>query len=141
MFWKIGFLSLWDMNRAIKLLSQKKKDNAIITIECANAYSFESLGEKQIMVYNIILEHYRGGGDRQPLCMIIQGTGGTRKSYLIGSIKHSMEFDYRPNKIPLLLLAPTVVSTFNISATIIHSALHIPVQEMTGVQGSCLITL
>ena len=63
MFWKIGFLSLWDMNRAIKLLSQKKKDNAIITTELANAYCFESLGEKQRMTFNTILQHYRGGGD------------------------------------------------------------------------------
>jgi hypothetical protein len=90
--------------------------NAIVTTECLNNYSFESLGEKQKITYNKILEHYRGGGHKEPLCMIIQGTTGTRKSYLIGAIKHALEIESLPHKSPLLLLAPTSVATFNISA-------------------------
>ena len=73
--------------------------------------------------------------------MIIQGTAGTGKSYLIGAIKHAMETDSLPNKSPLLLLAPTGVAAFNISASTIHSALKIPVRDMIELQGSRLISL
>jgi hypothetical protein len=87
------------------------------------------------------VHYWVGGGHREPLRMIIQGTVGTGKSYLIGAIKHAMEIDSLPNKSPLLLLAPIGVATFNISASTIHSALCIPVRDMNDLQGSCLISL
>lgn len=73
--------------------------------------------------------------------MIIQGTAGTRKSYLIGCIKHAMEIGSIPNNNPLLLLAPTGVAAFNISGSTIHSTLHIPIRDMIDLQGPRLITL
>ena len=73
--------------------------------------------------------------------MIIQGTAGTGKSYLIGAIKNTLDSVSLPGKSPLLLLAPTGVAAFNISATTIHSALHISIKEITHLQGPQLITL
>jgi hypothetical protein len=96
---------------------------------------------KKIIIYNTILEHYRGGGRREPLCLIIQGTIGTGKFYLIVDIKYAMEIDSLPNKGPSLLLAPTCVVAFNISKSTIHSTLCIPLMDMNYLQGSRLIAL
>ena len=73
--------------------------------------------------------------------MIIQGTVGTRNSYLIGAIKNTLDSLSLRRKSPLLLLATTGVAAFNISATTIHSGLHISIKEITHLQGPQLITL
>ncbi|XP_059068765.1 uncharacterized protein LOC131859208 [Cryptomeria japonica] len=49
--------------------------------------------------------------------MIIQGTKGTGKSYLIGAISQALENAEISSPSPLLLLAPTGVATFNIGAS------------------------
>ena len=105
---------------------QKLKN--ISTNQHAKSYSIDSLGDKQRITYSVILEHYRTGFD--PLRMIIQGTAGTGKSYLIGAIKNTLENLSHPGKSPLLLLAPTGVAAFNISVRTIHFALHIPIKEI-----------
>ena len=59
------------------------------------SYSIESLGVKQRKAYDVILDHYRTGVD--PLCMIIEGTAGTGKSYLIAYailIPYNFTFPY-----------------------------------------------
>ena len=111
----------------------------ISTNQHSKSYSIDSLGDKQRIAYNVILEHYRTRVD--PLRMIIQGTAGTGKSYLIGSIKNTLENILHPGKSPLLLLAPTGVAAFNISATIVHSALHIPIKDVNPLRGPSLINL
>ena len=139
--WSSDYINEDTSNRAVNFISQKRQIDATITTDRVNNYSYESLGEKQRKAYNTILEHYRGRHHKEPLHMIIQGTAGTGKSYLIGAIKHAMETDSLPNKSPLLLLAPTGVAAFNISASTIHSALKIPVRDMIELQGSRLISL
>lgn len=67
----------------------------------------------------------------EPLCTIIQGTTISRKSYLIGAIKMALKIESFLEKSPLLLLGPTSVATFNISASIVHFALHIAIKNMT----------
>lgn len=64
--------------------------------------------------------------------MIIQGTTGTGKSYLIGCIKQAFQHTMNP---PLLLLAPTVVPPFNIQASTIHAALLIPINQFRSLEG------
>ena len=73
--------------------------------------------------------------------MVIKGTTGIEKSYLIGDIKNAHEIEFLLGKIPLLLLAPMGVATFNISATTVHFAFHILFKEITHLQGSHLINL
>jgi len=128
-------------NHAMNFLSQKRQDNAIVTTKREITYSFEGLGEKQRISYNTILEHYRGGGCIESFRMIIQGTVDTGMSYLIVAIKYAMEIDSLPNKSSLLLLAPTGVATFNISASTKSSTFCILVRDMNYLQGLCLITL
>ena len=66
---------------------------------------------------------------------------GTGKSYLIGAIKNTLANLSHPGKSPLLLLAPPGVAAFNISATTLHSVLHIPIKEINPLQGPSLINL
>ena len=73
--------------------------------------------------------------------MIIQGTAGTEKSYLIGAIKNTLENLSHPGKSPLLLLAPTWVEGFNISATTVHYVLHISIKYVNPLRGPSLINL
>ena len=99
-----------------------------VTNQQPKSYSIESLRVKQRKAYDVILDNYRTWVD--PLRMIIQGTAGTGKSYLIGAIKNALENSSHPRKIPFLRLAPIGVADFNISATTIHSTHHIPIKEI-----------
>ena len=60
---------------------------------------------------------------------------------MIGAIKNTLENLSHPGKIPLLLLAPTGMTAFNISATTVHSALHIPIKEINPLWGPNLINV
>ena len=72
------------------------------------------------MEMEIILQHSKQQGTKEPLRIIIQGTVGTGKSYLINTIKKALYSQAVASHNPLLLLAPTEVVAFNIHATTIH---------------------
>ena len=72
------------------------------------------------MALDIILQHSKQQGTKEPLRMIIQGTTGTGKSYLINTIKKALYSQAVVGQNRLLLLAPTGVVAFNIHATTIH---------------------
>ena len=123
----------------IHFISEMQKLKNISTNQHAKSYLVDSLGDNKRIAYNAILENYRTGVD--PLRMIIQGTVGTGKMYLIGAIKVTLENLSHLGKSPLLLLAPTWVATFNVSATTVHSTLHIPIKENNHLQRLSLINL
>ena len=72
--------------------------------------------------------------------MIIQGTAGKGKSYLISTIKKALSSQGTYGHRPLLLLAPTGVVAFNIHATTIHATLPIPRKDMNPLHGQTLST-
>ena len=80
------------------------------------------------------MSHYHTCQDASPLRMIIQGTVGMGKSYLIGAINQALQNESFPQFSPLLL-APTGVAAFNIGASTIHSKLRIPIKDFTQLQG------
>ena len=89
------------------------------------ASSVESLNEQQRLAYDIVTNHNqtRLSGDQvKPLHMIICGTAGTGKSYLIASIKQSLGSS-------CILTGTTGMAAFNINGSTIHSALQLPVQN------------
>ena len=99
--------------------------------QCIN---FTTLSHKQQKAVDIILKHYHSNEVENPLFMIIQGTMGIGKSYLIGAINQSLQMASMTNPSPLLLLAPTGVATFNIGASTIHSKLWIPITYFSQLQ-------
>ncbi|XP_057815498.2 uncharacterized protein LOC131029117 [Cryptomeria japonica] len=73
--------------------------------------------------------------------MIVQGTAGTGKSFLIDCIRRELNISPPMTENPLLVLAPTGVAAFNIQATTIHAGLRIPIREMHPLTGQSLMTL
>ena len=137
--WNTAFVNEETSSRAIHFISNMRKLKTISTNQHAKSYSIDSLGDKQRIAYNVILEHYRTSVD--PQRMIIQGTAGTQKSYLIGSIQNTLENLSHPGKSALILLAPTGVAAFNISTRTVHYALYIPIKEINPLRGSSLINI
>ena len=60
--------------------------------------------------------------------MIVMGTAGTEKTYLIKAIRSKLqEMVGIGSKSPIVVFAPTGVAAFNIDGTTIHSRLSIPI--------------
>ncbi len=100
-----------------------ENDNDITDIE------YQNLNEKQKRIFKRIEKHYNDTILRhriEPLRIIVMGTAGTRKSYLIKAIRgrlHTMAG--KEGKSPVLVIAPTGVAAFNINGAMIHSTLSV----------------
>ena len=77
------------------------------------------------------MTHYNRGKNVTPLYMIVQGTVGTGKSYLIGTINKYLNQLALPHHCPLFLLASIGVAAYNIGGSTIHSKLKIPVNDFS----------
>ena len=73
---------------------------------------------KQLEAYNIVLRHVQAESP-PPLHMIVSGTAGTGKSYLIHCLKLLLDDKVR-------VAAPTGVAAFNIDGQTLHSLLSLP---------------
>ena len=78
----------------------------------------ELLCGKQLHVYSTICDHFQSTNS-SPLRMIISGTAGTGKSYLI----HCLRLLLQEN---VCVAAPTGVAAFNIAGHTLHSLLGLP---------------
>ncbi|GBC15565.1 ATP-dependent DNA helicase PIF1 [Rhizophagus irregularis DAOM 181602=DAOM 197198] len=96
-----------------------------------------TLNEKQKIIFERVESHYQAlilnPGNVDALNVIVMGTAGTGKSYLINMIRSRLQEIARNNNItehsPVLVLAPTGVAAFNIRGITIHSALSIPISN------------
>lgn len=78
----------------------------------------QNLQGKQLQAYNIVLQHVEGDA-LSPLRMIVSGTAGTGKSYLIYCLRLLLADKVR-------VAAPTGVAAFNIDGHTLHSLLALP---------------
>jgi len=91
------------------------------------------LNEKQKRIFKRIEKYYNDTILRhrvEPLRIIVMGTAGTGKSYLIKAIRgrlHTMAG--KEGKSPVLVIAPTGVAAFNINRVTIHSTLSVPIMN------------
>ena len=81
----------------------------------------DSLQGKQVQVYTTVQQHYRSINPL-PLRMIISGTAGTGKSYLIHCLRLLFQHQLR-------VTAPTGVAAFNIDGHTLHSLLSLPARS------------
>lgn len=94
--------------------------------ESAGQHSFttsadpQHLQGKQLQAYNIVREHAEADHP-PPLRLIVSGTAGTGKSYLIHCLR--LLLDHR-----VCVAAPTGVAAFNIEGHTLHSLLSLPVK-------------
>ena len=73
---------------------------------------------KQLQVYTTVCEHFEADNP-PPLRMIISGTAGTGKSYLIHCLRILLQDQ-------LCIAAPTGVAAFNVDGHTFHSLLSLP---------------
>ena len=86
---------------------------------------------KQLQAYTIVQQHIEAEAP-PPLRMIVSGTAGTRKTYLIHCIRLLLGDRVR-------VAVPTGVAAFNIDGHTLHSLLHLPTKgEYKDLQGKCL---
>ena len=91
----------------------------------------DSLQGKQLQVYNTVKSHYESN-ITQPLLMIVSGTAGTGKSYLIHCLRLLL-------KDKLCVTAPTGVAAFNIQGHTLHSLFSLPTKgEFKELEGNRL---
>ncbi|XP_059074931.1 uncharacterized protein LOC131075850 [Cryptomeria japonica] len=123
---------------AINFISNMKEHGCLIYDDIPQCINYTTLSDKQQKAVNIIMTHYYSNREGMHLFMIIQGTTGTGKSYLIGAINQSFQNATMPCHSLLLLLAPTGVVAFNIGASIVHSKLKIPIRDFSELEGTRL---
>ena len=80
----------------------------------------QHLQGKQLQAYTIVREHAEADSP-PPLRMIVSGTAGTGKSYLIHCLRLLLSSRVR-------VAAPTGVAAFNIEGHTLHSLLSLPVK-------------
>ena len=86
---------------------------------------------KQLATYNLIRQHMEST-DSAPLCMIVSGTAGTGKSYLIHCLRLLLRDKVR-------VVAPTGVAAFNVDGHTLHSLLSVPAKgEFKNLEGEHL---
>ena len=73
---------------------------------------------KQLQTYQLVQQHM-GDNDSSPLHMIVSGTAGTGKSYLIHCLRLLLQNRVR-------VAAPTGVAAFNVDGYILHSLFSLP---------------
>ena len=96
----------------------------------------EQLQGKQLHAYNIVRDHFEDkAAGKQPLRMIVSGTAGTGKSYLIQCLKVLLG-DH------LYVIAPTGPAAYNVNGCTLHSLLGLPVRgDFKELQGNRLQTM
>jgi ATP-dependent DNA helicase PIF1 len=108
-----------------------------------------TLNEEQKLAYDIVTKHHQticchttnpieneAATNPEQLLMIIYGTAGTGKSYLIDAIASQLKHD-------CCITATTGIAAFNINGVTIHSLLQLPIrnQGAKDLEGSALIRL
>ena len=114
--WTTNSLCYPNIEEASSFITRQRKEaTAHVFSTSANP---ENLQGKQLQVYNTVKSHYEGNCT-EPLHMIISGTAGTGKSYLIHCLRLLL-------KDQLYVAAPTGVAAFNVQGYTLDSLLHLP---------------
>src|SRR6266498_5518763 len=107
---------LADAHNFLQQATEYKGNNEIEN-SSIDIVDYDSLNKKQEIIFKRIKSHYYStftNPQAEPLRIIIMGTAGTGKSYLIKAIRNMLhEMAGNKTKAPLLVLAPTGVAAFN----------------------------
>ena len=91
----------------------------------------QNLNQKQKTVHQRIVKHYQdiiSGNQPEPLRIIVMGTAGTGKSYLIRTIRKQLNMMAgNDTNTPIRVIAPTGVAAYNINGATVHSTLSLPI--------------
>ena len=124
-------------------LKKKEHPGLLYQMESTAVINISALNNEQRLAYDIVHKHYTHSLNEDTatvipnaLHMIIYGTAGTGKSYLIHAISSLL-------KESCFLTATTGIAAFNIHGMTIHSLLQLPIRQLrnTELKGSSLIRL
>eukprot|EP01018_Ginkgo_biloba_P020723 Gb_33222 [translate_table: standard] len=107
----------------VDMLDEMRRANNL-SVDVSIPPNVLTLGNRQCLAFEIIMQHYASCSLSEPLKLIIQVTTGTGKSYLIRTIKDAVEHAAYLAKSTLLLLAPTGVEE-------LHHVTYVMIDEMS----------
>ena len=113
--WLAQARSYSNIEEAASFISQEKQRTPFTTTATP-----DNLQGRQHDVYDTVKAHFESGDD-DPLHIIVNGTAGTGKSYLINCLRLLLGTS-------LKVAAPTGVAAFIIDGRTLHSLLHLPVR-------------
>ena len=114
--WTLASQSYPNLEEAPSFISQQR--------QAAPEHVFTTFADplnlqgKQLQVYTTVQQHYHAANP-PPLRMIVSGTAGTGKSYLIHCLQLLLQQQLR-------VAAPTGVAAFNVDGHTLHSLLSLP---------------
>jgi ATP-dependent DNA helicase PIF1 len=108
----------YDLRDVEKFVSNCKTD--AFEDEICTEVNYSDLNTEQMSAFAKLKNHFDGKSGQEALLMIIQGTAGTGKSFVIHCFQKLLGN-------ACLVLAPSGVAAFNVGGQTIHSALCIPI--------------
>ena len=130
--WTVAVQSYPNIDEAPSFIAQQRQaaGQHVVTTTANPA----NLQGKQLQVYTIVQQHYSANSP-QPLRIIVSGTAGTGKSYVIHCLRPLLQHQ-------VMVAAPTGVAAFNIDGRTLHSLLSLPTRgEFKDLQGERLTKL
>lgn len=127
--WTISSQSYSNLGEVPSFISSRRGS----TIQSTATHNVDArlLLGKQLHVYNIVYQHFHSNNPNQ-LKLIVSGTAGTGKSYLINCLKVLLHSKLR-------VCAPTGVASFNIQGYTLHSLFNLPIRgDFKDLQGEKL---
>ncbi len=89
----------------------------------------ETLNDKQRLTFDLITS--QNDDNAKPVHMIVSGTAGTGKTYLISAVKQVLGAH-------CIVTATTEIAAFSINGQTLHSAAQLPIREYRDLQGDSL---
>ena len=126
--WPSSWLGI-PFDRLLSWLSLAK-DSAPLPPSLIAAIDVDTLSGKQRQAFTLITDHLFGPSYDQQLLMVVLGTAGTGKSYLINAVRHA--FAVRSQSHRLRVTAPTGIAAANISGSTIYSLLSLLNENLSG---------
>ena len=118
--WSLAAKEYPDLREMPSFIAQQRQEFAMQSFTTSADPSH--LQGKQLLAYSAVREHSESSNPSQsPLRMVVSGTEGTGKSYLIQCLKLLL-------KDRLCVAAPTGVAAFNVDGYTLHSLLSLPVK-------------
>ena len=118
--WSLAAKEYPDLRAMPSFIAQQRQEFAVQSFTTSADPSH--LQGKQLLAYSAVREHSESSNPNQsPLRMVVSGTAGTGKSYLIQCLKLLL-------KDRLCVAAPTGVAAFNVDGYTLHSLLSLPVK-------------
>lgn len=131
--WSLAGKAYPDLGEMPSFVAQQRQQHVVQPV--TTTANPEKLKGKQLEAYTIVSDHFRSADSSSPLRMIVSGTAGTGKSYLIQCLKILLTDR-------LCVTAPTGAAAYNVIGYTLHSLLVLPIKgEFKELEGKLLKTL